>query len=98
MTSIWIARLHVSPPTRQKLIARHGLDPDYLRERLVCVSGLRYAWHEHPERGWRAIVMLREGRRQILVVLYPTDEFDIWHLGSAYLVFVGRRWENGRRG
>lgn len=98
MPTIWVAVLHISAQTRRKLVERHGLDPDELRRRLVGVPGLRFAWDDHPQRGRRAIVVLPHGRRQLFVVLYPTPDPDTWHLGSAYLVFVGRRWHHRSHG
>jgi hypothetical protein len=95
---LWIATLHISPVTRQKLLQRHRVDPEMLRARLVAVSWLRFSWHDHPTRGRRVVVDLPHGRRRLLVVLYPTDRSDTWHLASAYVVNQRPRWENRRRG
>jgi hypothetical protein len=88
MRRLWIAHLLVSEATRQKLIHAHRLDPDDVRAALVCRIGLRYAWHEHPERGRRALVETSVGGARVLAVLYPAGdpEEETWHLGSAYRV------------
>ena len=88
MRRLWIADLLVSDATRQKLIRVHRLDPDEVRERLVCRTGLRYTWHDHPERGRRALVETFVGGARVLAVLYPAGDLEeeTWHLGSAYRV------------
>jgi hypothetical protein len=94
MRRLWIADLYVSDATRQKLVHVHRLDPDDVRAGLVCRTGLRYAWHEHPERGRRVLVELFVGSARVLAVLYPAGdpEEETWHLGSAYRV-----WRPDRR-
>jgi hypothetical protein len=86
--TIWIAVLRISPRTSEKITQKHGLSADEVKEAVVCVSGLRFIWDEHPERGYRAIVETRIRGRRALVVLYPVDDQigDVWSLGSAYLV------------
>lgn len=86
MLQIWVALLRVSDRTAEKLMQKHGLDADEVRDAVQCVRGLRYVWDEHPDRGVRALVETSIRRRRVLVVLYPTDEIDVWHLGSAYFV------------
>jgi hypothetical protein len=85
-TSLWVAHLIVSEPTAQKLAAKHGLDWRDVRDAIVCVRGLRYVWHEHPERGRRALVQIRIGRRRCIAVLYSvgTPSGNVFALGSAY--------------
>jgi hypothetical protein len=84
---LWVARLHISARTAQKIIARHAITPEEVRDAVVLRSGLRYVWHDHPQRGRRALVevVIRGGRT--LVVLYPVDDApfgDEFNLGSAY--------------
>lgn len=83
---LWVARLIVSQKTAEKLAGRHGLDWQDVRDAVVCVAGLRYAWHDHTERGRRALVEVEIQGRQCLVVLYPVDDSsgDVYALGSAY--------------
>ena len=88
MRRLWVAELLVSEATRQKLVQAHRLDPDDLRARLVCRTGLRYTWHDHPQRGRRVLVEAFVGDARVLAVLYPAGdpEEETWHLGSAYRV------------
>lgn len=84
MESIWVAVVRVSPAVRKKLSARHGLDADEVANAIQCVVGLAWGWDDHPERGRRAIVRTSVRNAKVLVVLYPTDDPDVWNLGSAY--------------
>lgn len=86
--SLWVATLYISDRTAEKLRAKHRLDPDDVRDAIVGVRGLRYAWNTHPERGTRAIVEATIDGDRVLVVLYPEASAmgDAWHLGSAYRV------------
>jgi hypothetical protein len=84
--SLWVARLVVSDATTRKLAAKHGLDWREVRDAIVCTRGLRYAWHHHPERGWRVIVEIVVGHTRCMAVLYPLEDADgdVFALGSAY--------------
>jgi hypothetical protein len=75
----------VSQKTAQKLTARHGLDWQEVHDAIVCVRGLRYAWHDDPERGLRALVEAEIRGQPCIVVLYPVDDpsGDVFALGSA---------------
>lgn len=86
MPAIWVAQLLVSDATARKLAARHGLWVADVRDAVVCVSGLPFAWHDHPERGLRAIVQVKIRGKVTYVVLYPAGDplGGVWHLGSAY--------------
>jgi hypothetical protein len=83
---LWIAELVVSEATAQKLAAKHQLDWRDVRDAVVCVKGLRYAWHDHPGRGRRALVEIEVERRRCVAVLYPVGAVpsDVFALGSAY--------------
>ncbi len=84
---IWVAQLHISPRTAEKIRGVHSLDPEWVREQIECRAGLVATWHVHPERGLRALIELPMKPKRILVVLYPvTDGMtqDEYHLGSAY--------------
>lgn len=83
---IWIATLYVSGPTRQKLIEKHGLTVEEVEDAILCRRGLTFAWHDHPQRGRRALVEVAIRSRRVIVVLYPADDpmGDGWNLGSAY--------------
>ncbi len=84
--TIWVAVLHVSPATAQKISGRHHISEHEIRDAVQCVSGLMYTWDEHPVRGKRAIVEVFIREHRVLLVLYPRpDPFgDAWDLGSAY--------------
>ncbi len=77
MPAVWVAELHISDRTAQKIVQTHRITPDEVREAVVGVVGLRYVWSEDPERG-----------RRVLIVLYPRESTmgDEWNLGSAYSV------------
>jgi hypothetical protein len=93
-TDLWISRLIISEATVQKLAAKHGLDWRDVHDAIVCVRGLRYTWHEHPERGRRALVQIRIGRRRCIAVLYPAGDpsGNVFALGSAYERPKGASW------
>lgn len=62
------------------------MEPDALRQAIVCVSNLTFTWDDDEERGRRAIVQVWIGNRRCLVVLYPVEHpmGDVWNLGSVY--------------
>jgi hypothetical protein len=70
----------------RKLAVKHGLDWREVHDAIVCVRGLRYTWHVHPDRGLRAIVEIRLRGRRCIAVLYPVGapSSDVFALGSAY--------------
>jgi hypothetical protein len=63
-----------------------GLGWREVHDAVVGVRGLRYAWHDHPQRGRRALVEIRVGQRRCIAVLYPVgfQPTDVFALGSAY--------------
>ena len=93
-SSLWVAGLIVSDATAQKLAAKHGLDWHEVTDAVVCVRGLRYTWHHHPERGWRAMVEFVLHGRLCIAVLYPVVDGseDVFALGSAYPRLKGASW------
>jgi hypothetical protein len=89
VAAIWVADLKVSRATADKIAGEHGLSEQEVRDSIVAVAGLRFVWHDHPERGRRAIVETYIRGDRVLVILYPRplDAFgDSWNLGSAYPV------------
>ncbi len=86
--TIWVARLQISCRTADKISNRHGLQDDEIRDAVVCVQGLPFAWDDDPDRGLRALVRIKIQGSVVLVVLYPVDDptGDVWNLGSAYRV------------
>jgi hypothetical protein len=85
---LWVAELLISDRTEAKIIQRHGITPDEVKDAVVCVSGLDYAKSHHPERGWRFMVKPVIRGRRVLVVLYDAEDplGDVYHLGSAYFI------------
>ena len=83
---VWVATLVVSDATKQKIINSHHIEPNEVEAAVVCVAGLQGRWHDHPERGRRLIVETRIRGKRVLVVLYPTEGADRFHLGSAYFI------------
>jgi hypothetical protein len=83
---LWVAKLLISEAVAKKIDSRHHLTPDQVREAVVCVVGLTYAWNDDPERGVRALVEVTVGSRRVLIVLYPVADpmGDVFALGSAY--------------
>ena len=81
-----MAVLNISWRTAEKITTRHHLTAAEVREAVVCVRGLTYVWHAHPERGERVIISVQLRNRPALIVLYPTADPDVWNLGSAYFV------------
>ena len=82
-----MADLRISRATAAKISREHGITEDQVRMNVVCVAGLTFTWHHHPERGRRAIIRTRIENRTVLVVLYPRPDDaygDSWNLGSAY--------------
>lgn len=87
MPSIWVADLKISPATAEKIAGKHGISEQEIRDHVVAVAGLNFRWHDHPERGRRALVETFIRDQRVLVVLYPrvADAYgDSWNLGSAY--------------
>jgi len=86
VSSLWVARLVVSDATARKLSAKHGLEWREVHDAIVCVSGLRYVWQHHAERGRRALVEIVIQGQRCVVVLYPigVPSGDVFALGSAY--------------
>jgi len=71
VSPLWVAQLIVSDATAQKLVGKHQLDWRDVRDAIVCVRGLRYAWDHDPERGRRALVEVVIGYGRCIVLLYP---------------------------
>ncbi len=85
--SIWVAELCISDRTAQKIHSEHHISPDEVRDAVVCVAGLDFAWDDDPERGLRAMVKTYIRGDKALVVLYPVEDgqsADRWNLGSVY--------------
>jgi hypothetical protein len=84
---LWVAELLISERTAAKIRGLHHLQPEDVRDAVVCVEGLEYVWDDDGERGRRAIVRAKIGRRLVDIVLYPVVDHpmgDVYHLGSAY--------------
>lgn len=87
---VWVAQLHISERTADKLADKHGISADDVRSHVQRVGNLRGAWDYHPQRGLRLLLKVPMEEQMILVVLYPRDDSDeAWNLGSAYPVKLG---------
>jgi hypothetical protein len=86
--SIWIAELKISRATAEKIAGRHGITGQEVKDAVVAVAGLRFAWNEDPQRGRRAIIeTFIRGRVLVIVRPRPLDAYgDSWTLVSAYPV------------
>ena len=81
-----VADLRISDRTAEKLRDDHDLDPDDVREAVEDVPGLQGKADFDPDRGWRIILVVQVKDEACRIVLYPTDDDAVWHLGSAYPV------------
>ena len=86
MPSLWVAELAISARTAEKLRRKHQLEPDDVRDALVCVRGLRFVVEDEPS--YHVIVEFWLGRDRMLASLYPNAGMaeDAWNLASAYRV------------
>lgn len=87
-SGLWVAELLISDRTAQKIRGAHAIEPDELRQAIVCVEGLPWTWNVDAERGGRAIVEATIRGRVALTVLYDALHplGDTWNLGSVYFV------------
>ena len=84
---LWVARLHISERTAQKITSVHHITPQEVRDAVELQAGLTYVWNEHPKRGRRALVEACIRGRRTIMVLYPVVDAplgDEYNLGSAY--------------
>lgn len=82
--SVWVARLIISSRVAEKITSKHGLQVADLRAAVVGIARLGGRWDDDPERGRRFLLVVSIGSDEVLLVLYPTEERDVWKLGSAY--------------
>ena len=92
VATLEVRTLYVSEAVEAKIEGdgegEHGLDINDVHDAIVGVGRLKFRWHEHPTRGWRALVPTDIDGVPCLVVLYPHRNggaYD-WDLGSAYPV------------
>ena len=82
---LWVARLHISERTAQKITSVHHSTPQEARDAVELPAGLTYVWNEHPKRGRRALVEAFIRGRRTIVVLYPVVDAplgDEYNLGA----------------
>ncbi|MFJ7042308.1 hypothetical protein ACIQVC_02730 [Streptomyces sp. NPDC101112] len=84
--SIWVAELIISDKTEEKIVSRHRISAEEVKDAIVCIAGLPFRWDDDPDRGKRALVRVKVRNVAYLVVLYPVQDpmGDVWALGSAY--------------
>lgn len=68
--TLWVAEIHISPRTEEKINSKHGITARQVRDAVVCIEGLDYAYVHHEVRGWRWLVKVHIHDRPALVVLY----------------------------
>lgn len=87
MLHVYIGYVEISAEMAQKLMTKHGVLPEEVRD--ACQSPNRYRharWDDDPRHGLRLLVVgeTREGRR-LKIVLQPVDETDgMWRLRTAF--------------
>jgi hypothetical protein len=88
VSPLWVASLNISRRTADKITQLHDIAEQEVREAVTCVEGLSYVWHEHPDRGWRAIVRTEIRGRPVLIVLFDANHplGDVYNLASAYFI------------
>ncbi len=82
---VYIAVVTASPAIQQKILDKHGVTFDEVKEAVVLTMVQRSGWNFCEVRGWRLFVTgwTYTGRR-INVILYPIDVPDgTWDLGTA---------------
>ena len=73
----WIGEISCSDATGDKLIAKHGVTIDEVREAVCWGAADEARWHDHPEHGRRLVVKgSTYGGRLLIVVLAPVDRVD----------------------
>jgi hypothetical protein len=88
MDRLYIGYVEISPAMEQKLMKKHGVTAEEVRD--ACQAPNRYRdarWHRHPVYGGRLLVRgsTREGRK-LKIVLQPIDLVDgTWRLRTAYV-------------
>ncbi len=83
----WVARLHVSERTAEKLASKHGLRTADLRDEVVCRRGLGARENRDPERGVRLYVdVVIQGAPVLVVLKRHQHQVDEYYLVSAYRV------------
>lgn len=78
--SEWIdcAYLEVTEKCAQHIWDEHNMLASDVKFAVEGVGNLPCRWHEHPEWGWRVIVVTEFKDQAILIAMFPTDD------GSAY--------------
>ena len=86
MSSLLVSKLRISDRVAEKLLSKHGLTADEVRDAVEDVRNLDFKWNTHPTRGPRAFVRTKIRERTHLIVLYPAigESPDVWNLGTAY--------------
>lgn len=85
---IWIASLEISDPIREKIQAKHHVDPDELLTRLICNPGVRGRFVYNLEHGQRYLLYIQVRPGKIFEVhanLVHVD-YSAWSLRTARIV------------
>lgn len=82
----WVARLHISQATWEKIANKHDLDAFDVRNAVQWIAGLRAVYDFNEFGKLRATTQISIGTRNVIVVLRPraSELGDEWNLASAY--------------
>jgi hypothetical protein len=84
-STVYIAEIRIADAIERKIMTKHNVTPQEVKEALVLRSDVRAGWEDHPVHGLRVVALgtTSEGR-PILASLYPVDPRDgIWTLMTA---------------
>lgn len=85
--TIWVVALDASPATERKITGKHGIDLATVRAALVGRADYRARWEDHPDHGFRVVVVARDGAgRTFIAWLQPTVDRESWTLRTARYV------------
>lgn len=84
---IWVAVLMISDKVAEKIISKHGITPDEVRQAVLCTPRLRGRQEIDDVRGLRYYLRVTVRGRTCLAVLYPSPKDpETFALGSIYEV------------
>jgi hypothetical protein len=84
MQQVYIGEIKISPAMAQKIMTKHGVTPEEVREACQAPNSYRRAaWHIHPEHGRRLIVFGLTPRQQASEGDPATSRFQGRNLATA---------------
>jgi hypothetical protein len=81
----WIAEVLFDPQVADKLVSKHKVTPDEVKQAVLFSAYRDARWHNHPAYGRRLIVRgYTDNEVPILAILKPVNEADgIWECKTA---------------